>query len=1672
MKKSILRNFVVVALLLGLLFAAMPTQQAQAAADTSWYDSNLDSFTLTTVDQLEGLDELLNGGTTFAGKTILLGTDINLYGQSFFPLGSYANPFKGTFDGDNYKLSNLSLTQTTNYVGFFASVVGGSVKNLKIDNFNIKGPQFVGGVAGQIFTADFDNIHVSNSTIECDHFGGGVTGYLYGSARNSSATSVTVKAHNEVPGELGNKLGAIAGYVGETNTNSYFLENNTGTNVTVIGLRDIGGLFGAAQYGVSVFNNTITDSTVTATNQHGSHPDPWAGGIVGRLPNPSVTLRGNVNNNTTVTSYVADHAGPIYGGPAANANDERVYNQTQQTWHPSISAAITAANDNDALFASPGIYPENIVINKKITLNGPDVDSAFGDTPATVQGTITINSSNVTINDLKVSPGNVNGQVAAIYVAGSNVTLQRNLIDGMYGDSTGTIKGIHLYSAATDGITTFTIDHNVIRNINNPVNPQPDHTNKGSSGIMVQGVVKNVTISNNTVENVSSKGWAYGIEVTPTSNPANAIPQNVSITGNTITNITATTYPGVGLSIDQVNDNYTADASQVVVLNNKFLDSPVVNKDKNHTLNATHNYWGSADGPSGEDLYGKIKFFPFWIDPEMTQLSQVPETTLAMDPVTLEACEIGLGDYIVSVNVGPVYDLSAYQIKVSFDPAKLEVLDLINGDVLIGNAAEIKILGNDTGVLDYSRALYGNPDGWNLIDDPDGGTLMKIKVKTKAAGTSVMELLNTSILSRTDNAQHHPYDITNAKTTVTTSLYAVRNGAKSYCDLQTAVDEAIPGDTLTVLRDFTVAAPVQVAKEITFNTAGYTVTRTGATSVYDSLFEVQTGGNLSITGGGTLNSTDTDGATTGTLGAALRILGGEATLVDATLKGDYVGVRVQGNNNPTTWETPTPAVFKMTGGTAYNIVVVGNGGKLDLSGGTVTSAGVYAAIQGSGTVNATYNQGGTEIIIRDNVLVTRPDDDIVIYHPQRGKLTINGGTITGDSPIYMKSGELTVTAGTITATGAFVAEPVLHSSGAYPTGDAIFILNQNGYKGDIKLKITGGTITSNNGYAVREFTAIDEETGNPHETRTKSIDISGGKFTGGTGANKAVTFATTAADILKLTGGAYNVDPAAFVYFPLETFKDTETDNYYRIRDMWPVENTDTGVIYKTLALAIAGAQPGQTLQARRDFNTTGAVGVNMTITFDTNGKTVTRTDPTSVYSSLFQVMETGNLTIKGTGTVISTDEDETLGTAVKTYGGTVNLEGATLSGGYASVAVYEQWGQNIPDPTPGIFNMSSGMTTDGIIVEDEGSQLNISGGTVKTTKNQFAIAGFGDGASGTIINISGDAKVISEQAVAIFHPQEGTLTISGNASITGPSAIQMKSGDLIISGTPTITATGAFVATPDPTGDGAQNTGDAIFAFSKDGYDGDLNVNISGGTITSAHGYALREYVVTGETSRTQKVTISGGQLSGGLGEGDAKAAVTFTTNNDAVLDLIGGFYNTDPSAFVYIPKYVTYDGTTWYTIADMVGAVTGTVSMQGRTTRAGVPVKMTGGSVVIPTVTSTDDPGANLSFAYLVPNTTYTITTNQPRYLNITSDLLKTKLITDGTETLATFRLFGGNAIWTDNKIDLLDYGLVTGAYGSTEETDADVNFDGVVNIFDLALVAGNYGLTSQTAYANWTP
>ncbi|RLI58599.1 MAG: hypothetical protein DRO93_09575, partial [Candidatus Thorarchaeota archaeon] len=223
---------------------------------------------------------------------------------------------------------------------------------------------------------------------------------------------------------------------------------------------------------------------------------------------------------------------------------------------------------------------------------------------------IDVTADGATVKWLKVIPGSVSGNEAGISVYASNVTVDSNIIENMTGDGTGSIDGIHVYDGSS-GISNITIINNTIRNIDNT---NSSGSYGGADGIMIQGVVINVSVADNIIQGIHSAGWAYGIEVTPTASaPANP-PQNVTIEGNivekvndgsvypaTITDPYHAPYPGVCFIVDEVSPGSgDANASTITAHYNKFINSPVgaYNKDASHVLDAEYNYWGDATGPN------------------------------------------------------------------------------------------------------------------------------------------------------------------------------------------------------------------------------------------------------------------------------------------------------------------------------------------------------------------------------------------------------------------------------------------------------------------------------------------------------------------------------------------------------------------------------------------------------------------------------------------------------------------------------------------------------------------------------------------------------------------------------------------------------------------------------------------------------------------------------------------------------------------------------------------------------------------------------------------------------------------------------------------------------------------------------------------------------------------
>ena len=118
--------------------------------DTSWYNTNDNTFYISTAAQLAGLAQLVNNGNNFSTKNITLKADIKLNndavptgGNEWTPIGDSSNTFQGTFDGDGHTISGLYVPDTTECPGLF----GMGYDDAVIRNLIVVGTICAGGSA-------------------------------------------------------------------------------------------------------------------------------------------------------------------------------------------------------------------------------------------------------------------------------------------------------------------------------------------------------------------------------------------------------------------------------------------------------------------------------------------------------------------------------------------------------------------------------------------------------------------------------------------------------------------------------------------------------------------------------------------------------------------------------------------------------------------------------------------------------------------------------------------------------------------------------------------------------------------------------------------------------------------------------------------------------------------------------------------------------------------------------------------------------------------------------------------------------------------------------------------------------------------------------------------------------------------------------------------------------------------------------------------------------------------------------------------------------------------------------------------------------------------------------------------------------------------------------------
>ena len=182
------------------------TVSLAAAEDPGYTIEGDGSYTVTTDDGLRNVAKLVNE----EGKTdinITLDTDLTLTGE-WTPIGTESQPYTGTFDGNNYTITGLTVNQTRNYVGLIGCIgSNGTVKNVKLENVNITGDGFyVGGVAGTNY-GTIENCSVDGTLTNYVQYLGGVVGDNLGSIIGCSSSGTITGTGPNVGGIGGQSVG-------------------------------------------------------------------------------------------------------------------------------------------------------------------------------------------------------------------------------------------------------------------------------------------------------------------------------------------------------------------------------------------------------------------------------------------------------------------------------------------------------------------------------------------------------------------------------------------------------------------------------------------------------------------------------------------------------------------------------------------------------------------------------------------------------------------------------------------------------------------------------------------------------------------------------------------------------------------------------------------------------------------------------------------------------------------------------------------------------------------------------------------------------------------------------------------------------------------------------------------------------------------------------------------------------------------------------------------------------------------------------------------------------------------------------------------------------------------------------------------------------------------------
>ena len=345
-------------------------------------------YIISSADHLIHLAADVCAGVDYDSEYFILDGDIDFESQTLIPIGNAENPFRGTFDGSGYTISNIVIDGTnTQTLGLFGACEGAAIKNLGLSDIGISSLDVssdetsfaLGGICAVVTNSEISQCFVKNSDEKLFEvqtskraYVGGIAGMLAGSSRISNCfcnANIVVQNSGVSPVDI-----HVGGLVGFSN-NSHILNSYSAGNVVcgnLVAENDearifAGGILGFVQGAYSSMKNCFCLGDVS-TEINRTTDKIFLGAVVGGISgNSSQTPNaGNLNfchylqNETTNNGLLAVASNATYSltDLVFKAQNNIIFFQRTTQFEDSNSYDVTDGFDFDEVWLIEKDYPE------------------------------------------------------------------------------------------------------------------------------------------------------------------------------------------------------------------------------------------------------------------------------------------------------------------------------------------------------------------------------------------------------------------------------------------------------------------------------------------------------------------------------------------------------------------------------------------------------------------------------------------------------------------------------------------------------------------------------------------------------------------------------------------------------------------------------------------------------------------------------------------------------------------------------------------------------------------------------------------------------------------------------------------------------------------------------------------------------------------------------------------------------------------------------------------------------------------------------------------------------------------------------------------------------------------------------------------------------------------